>query len=192
MFFVCTFILSLTLLIHVNAMTAINPSRLMSPVTWHMIPVIGHQRRLITVILSKLTCDFRNLPPEHNIYPNILVQRMLLSSQTWWISWMFALFAVEKYCKTHILFFANAAKEKKHRNGITLSHNEFLLTQNCTTLFWKLCNDIIFPFNKTEYYYEFTITLDQFISLLQRAESQHPDSMILDPLEIKWRPHSWI
>ena len=36
--------------------------------------LVGHQRRLITVILSKLTCDVRKLPPEHNIYPNILLQ----------------------------------------------------------------------------------------------------------------------
>ena len=118
MFFVCTCTLSftlymqLTLLIHVNSMTAVNTSHLLSPGAWHMIPVIGHQRRLIAVILSKLTCDFRNLPTEHNIYPNVLFQRMLLSCQTWLISWMFALFAVEKHCKTHILFFVNAAKEK--------------------------------------------------------------------------------
>ena len=65
MFFVCTcaltFILymQLTLLIHINSMSAINTSHLLSPGTWLMIPVIGHQRRSVTVILSKLTCDFR-------------------------------------------------------------------------------------------------------------------------------------
>ena len=77
-------------------------------------------------------------------------------------------------------------QRKIHRNCITLSHDEFLLIQNCTTWFCKLCNDSIFPFNHIEDDYEFTMTLDQFMNgtLIQRAEFQHPDSMIFDPFEI--------
>ena len=85
------------------------------------------------------------------------------------------------YCSLSML-----PKKKIHRNCITLSHDEFLLIQNCTTWFCKLCSDCIFPFNHTEDDYEFTMTLDQFINdtLMQRAEFQHPDSAIFDPFEI--------
>ena len=193
MFFVCTCTLSftlymqLTLLIHVNSMTAINTSHPLSPGTWLMIPVIGHQRRLITVILSKLTCDFRNLPPEHNIYPNLFI----VSKDVVILPDMIDLMNVCSICSRKTLqnsytVLCQCCQRKIHRNCITLSHDEFLLIQNCTTWFCKLCNDSIFPFNHIEDDYEFTMTLDQFMNgtLIQRAEFQHPDSMIFDRFEI--------
>ena len=117
-FFVCNCMLSyildiqLTLPIHVNPLTAINTSHLLSPGAWHMIPIIGHQRRLTAAILSKLTCDFRKLPPEHNIYPNILFPRMSSYCQTWLISLTFVLYAVKKHCETLIRFFVSVVREK--------------------------------------------------------------------------------
>ena len=98
---------------------------------------------------------------------------------------MVALYAVEKSCKSNILFFVDAGK-KYVKNCITLSHDEFLRIKNCTTWFCRLCNDSIFPFNHIKDDYEFKMTLDQFVSgtLMQRVEFQHPDSMIFDPFEI--------
>ena len=116
--FICTCMLSyildmqLTLPIHVNPFTAINSSHLLSPGAWHMTPIIGHQRRLTATILSKLTCDFRKLPPEHNIYPNILFPRMSSYCQTWLISLTFVLYAVKKHCETPIRFFVSVVREK--------------------------------------------------------------------------------
>ena len=47
--------LQMTLLIHVNSMTAFNASHFLNSETWHMISIIGHQRRLTSVILRSLT-----------------------------------------------------------------------------------------------------------------------------------------
>ena len=61
MFCVCTrtssffAYLQMTLLIHVNSMTAFNDSHFLNSETWHMISIIGHQRRLTSVILKRLT-----------------------------------------------------------------------------------------------------------------------------------------
>ena len=104
--------MQLTLPIHVNPLTAINTSHHLSPGAWHMIPIIGHQRRLTAANLSKLTCDFRKLPPEHNIYPNILFPRMSSYCQTWLISLTFVLYAVKKHCETRIRFFVSVVREK--------------------------------------------------------------------------------
>ena len=47
--------LQMTLLIHVNSMTAFNASHFLNSETWHMISIIGHQRRLTSVTLRRLT-----------------------------------------------------------------------------------------------------------------------------------------
>ena len=47
--------LQMTLLIHVNSMTAFNASHFLYSETWHMISLIGHQRILTSVILKRLT-----------------------------------------------------------------------------------------------------------------------------------------
>ena len=63
MFCVCTrtssffAYLQMTLLIHVNSMTAFNASHFLNSETWHMISIIGHQRRLTSVILKRLTSE---------------------------------------------------------------------------------------------------------------------------------------
>ena len=128
MFFVCTCMLSyvldmqLTLPIHVNPMTAINTSHLLSPGAWHMIPIIVHQRRLTAAILSKLTCDFRKLPPEHNIYPNILFPRMSSYWQTWLISLTFVLYAVKKTLRNSYTVLCQSVVREKYIEIVLLCH----------------------------------------------------------------------
>ena len=99
---------------------------------------------------------------------------------------MFALFAVEKHCKTHILFFVNAAKEKYIETVLPYRMMSFYSSKIVQLGFCKLRNDSIFPFNHIEDDYEFTMTLDQFMNdtLIQRTEFQHPGSMIFDTFEI--------
>ena len=83
--------LQMTLLIHVNSMTAFNASHFLNSETWHMISIIGYQRRSTSVILRRLT-------------PKNCHQSMI----TWWT---FVPSAVEKYWKIHILFYVKAVKE---------------------------------------------------------------------------------
>ena len=175
--------MQLTLPIHVNPLTAIKTSHLLTPGAWHMTPIIGHQRRLAAAILGKLTCDFRKLPPEHNIYPNILFPRMSLYCQTWLISLTFVLYAETK--ETLIRFFVSVVREKYIE--IVLFCTWWIFTRP------KLYNLVLqavqwkhFPFNHTEGDNEFTMTVDQFMSgaLMPAGEFLHPDSMIFDPFEI--------
>ena len=64
--------LQMTLLIHVNSLTAFNASHFLNSETWHMISIIGHQRRLTSVILRRLTPEccypLRNEWPDEHLF----------------------------------------------------------------------------------------------------------------------------
>ena len=69
-----------------------------------------------------------------------------------------------KILKKSYTVLCQGCQRKIHRNCTALSHEEFLLIQDCTTWFCRLCNESLFPFNHIDYEYELTITLDQLMS----------------------------
>ena len=189
MFCVCTrtssffAYLQMTLLIHVNSMTAFNAYYFLYSETWHMISTIGHQRRLTSVILKRLT-------PE-NCHQSIIttiihcLQECCYPFRHVWPD-EYCSICSRKILKNSCTVLCQGCQRKIHTNSTDLSHEEFSLIQNCTTWFCRLGNESLFPFNHIDDDYEFTITLDQFMSgsLIPGGEFLHPDSMIFDPFEI--------